>query len=422
MVDHPGWYPPGQVCFPPELPASFKKVYDLKPVVGVPRDDEVIGIHAVIHAADRVSGVPEMHDPDLHMKLVDHLFSVQMARYRSRYSLITFPSDATYTPPALPSHVSVNLESVSGAPSDDEMKKVQDAMQMYQELRRFPSLFDAHLNMELSQHLFDLQMARYIRVAGESPPSLVPPVTTAPEIPTRAEERLPSAIDEASRATNNAGAGSDATGVQPTPSIDIRELMERSNQLAERFNQLLERSNELTERCSQPPEQPRSQSYSELFHQVLNRLAQAVEQSHQPAQQPNQLDERFNQLLERFSQLLEQAAQPAKKANELAERSNEFANRANQLTEQLSQSHKRSNQLSEQANITWEKVGSTLRNMNRMLMRIQHAIVRVSDTDVSRQYFFMYVLSRTTKATALTPWTAWSTRKGKWRPLAAYSK
>ncbi|KAH7335848.1 hypothetical protein B0J17DRAFT_668103 [Rhizoctonia solani] len=309
------------------------------------------------------------------MKLVDHLFNVQMARYRSRYSLITFPSDATYKPPALPPPVSINLEPVSGAPSDDEMKKVQDAIQTYQELRRFPSLFDAHVNMELSQHLFDLQMARYMRHAGESPPNAGSPVTAASEIPTR-EERSLNGVDETSLTTNNVGTGSDAIGVQPTSSVDTRELLERSNQLAERFSQLLERSNELVERCNQPSELPSSQNYSELFSQTLERLAHAVEQLHRPAEQPNRLDERFNQLLERFNQLLEQSNQPTQKANELAERSHEFANRANQLAEQLNQSHERSNQLSEQANTTWEEVGNMLGNINKVLMRIQHAIVR----------------------------------------------
>ncbi|KAG8730791.1 hypothetical protein FRC11_005799, partial [Ceratobasidium sp. 423] len=56
MADYPGWYPPGQVCRPPDLPAYLKNVYDLKPIVGVPSDEEVIGIHAVMQAANRASG------------------------------------------------------------------------------------------------------------------------------------------------------------------------------------------------------------------------------------------------------------------------------------------------------------------------------------------------------------------------------
>ncbi|KDN33792.1 hypothetical protein RSAG8_13121, partial [Rhizoctonia solani AG-8 WAC10335] len=67
MAEHPGWYPPGQVCYPPELPAYLKNVCDLKPVVGVPSDAEVMRIHSVMHAANRVSGVPGMHDAGLFM-------------------------------------------------------------------------------------------------------------------------------------------------------------------------------------------------------------------------------------------------------------------------------------------------------------------------------------------------------------------
>ncbi|CAE6493346.1 unnamed protein product [Rhizoctonia solani] len=133
MADRPGWYLPTQICYPPELPAYLKNVYDLKPIVGVPIDADVIGIHAVIQAANRVSGVPGMHDPGLLMGLADHLFSVQMAEYRSKFSLVIFPSDATYTPPELPAHVSVKLEPVSGTPSDDEMTKAQEALRFYQQ-------------------------------------------------------------------------------------------------------------------------------------------------------------------------------------------------------------------------------------------------------------------------------------------------
>jgi hypothetical protein len=40
---------------PPSLPPYLKNVYDLKPFVGVPNDEEVKGIHAVIRAASNVS-------------------------------------------------------------------------------------------------------------------------------------------------------------------------------------------------------------------------------------------------------------------------------------------------------------------------------------------------------------------------------
>ncbi|CAE6397382.1 unnamed protein product [Rhizoctonia solani] len=351
MAHNPGWYPPGQVCYPPELPASFRSIHDLKPIVGVPSDDEVISIHTVMHAASRVSGVPEMHDPKFFMQLADHLFDVQMARYRSKYSLVTFPSDATYTPPTLPTHISVNLEPVSGAPSDDEMSNVHEAIQVYQELRRIPSLFDAHVNMELSQHLFDLQMARHMRLAGESQPR---PVLQTAE-PVHSVEST-NAVD-----THHTP--------QPVPGIDVRELMEKSNQLAERFNRLLERSNELVERCTQPIDQSRSPTLSEQFSQVLERLTVLVEQPRQPAEHSDALAERFNQLFERFNQLVEQSNEPAHKANELAEK-------ANRLMRQLGNSSQRSNELAEQTKSSWDGIGDVLGNINRVLVGVQHAIVR----------------------------------------------
>ncbi|CAE6477836.1 unnamed protein product [Rhizoctonia solani] len=313
MSMYHGWYPQSQICYPPELPVYLKNVYDLKPIVGAPRDDEVIGIHAVMNAAHRVLGVPGMDDPGSFMKLADHLFSAQMARYRSKYSLITFPSDATYTPPTLPSHVPIHLKPVSGAPSDEDLTKVQDTLQAYQEFTRIPSMFDARVNMELSQHLFDIQMARYIRVAGENQPSLASPAVATAEIPAQSTGQVLDTIDATSASTNNAGSGSNSVRVDQTPhltsgtpGISASGLVERSNQLAEQSNVLVE---------------------------VLERLTQLVEQSRRPTDQPGQLAMRFNQLFDRFDQLIERFTQPARRANEIAERSNHIAEQASQLTE-----------------------------------------------------------------------------------------
>ncbi|CAE6459477.1 unnamed protein product, partial [Rhizoctonia solani] len=365
MAHHPGWYPPSQVCYPPELPEFLKNVYDLKLIVGVPSDDEVIGIHAVVHAARKASEIPGMHDPDMLMKLGDHLFGAQLARYRSKYSLITFPSDATYTPPVLPTHIPVNLEPVSGAPSDDEIIKVLDAVQTCQDLRRFPSMFDARLNMELSQHLFDVQMARYMRLAGESAPGSIPQVS-GPESSVQIMEQTSNATGGTITPTNNAGTGANATAEQQTPhlapGIDIREPMERPNQLSEQFNKLLERSNELLDRCSQPSDHSDSKTLVDRFNQVLERLTQRVEQSYQRPEGSDRVAERFNQLFERFNQQIEQSNQPAQRANELAEQSNGLADRANQL--------------SEQANKSGERVADMLGIINKVLAGIQHAIVR----------------------------------------------
>ncbi|KAG8687016.1 hypothetical protein FRC11_007957, partial [Ceratobasidium sp. 423] len=263
-----------------------------------------------------------------------------MAKYRSN-SLITFPSDATYTPPELPAHISVKLGPVSGAPSDDEMMGAQEALRSYQQFSHAPSIFDASVNMELSQHLFDLQMARYMRLAGERSPGPVPRAATGTGYPAQVVGQSPNTNEQPIDATNNAGTGAGAVAVHEAPppasGPDVRELMDRTNQLAERFNTLLERSNELVEQYNQPTHQSNSQASGERFNQVLERLTQ-LEQSHRLAGQSDQLTERFNQLFEKFNQLVEQTSLTAQRANELAERSNELADRANQLTEKLNQS------------------------------------------------------------------------------------
>ncbi|CUA67628.1 hypothetical protein RSOLAG22IIIB_07485 [Rhizoctonia solani] len=362
MMAHPGWYPPGQVCYPPELPAYLKNVYDLKPIAGVPGDDEVIGIHAVVQAARKASEIPGMNDPILTMKLTDHLFNAQMARYRNKYSLITFPSHATYTPPILSPNLSVDLRPISGTPSDEELIKVQDAVQTYQEFRRFPSMFDPRVNMELSQHLFDLQMARYMRLAGESLQSSAQRSNPEGEKPTRIIVKSLTAVDEATIPTNNAGTGARISEGYQVPPLDhgptMHDLMERSNQLAEKFNQLLEHSNELAERHSQAVDQPIAHTLAERFNTVIERLTQLVEHS-QPTRQS---EERFNELFTRFNQLVEQSHQPTERNNE--------------LIEQLNQSSKRSHDLSEQANKSWERMGDLLENINKVLMGIQNSIIR----------------------------------------------
>ncbi|KAH7335735.1 hypothetical protein B0J17DRAFT_52195 [Rhizoctonia solani] len=285
--------------------------------------------------------------------------------------------------------------------------------------------------MELSQHLFDLQMARYMRCAGESQPSPVPQVVAKPESPIRTVNQPSGTSDESTGVTNNAGTGASAATMQAPQfpsSVDVREVMERSNQLTERLATLLERSNELAERPTQSTED--IGSLAERFNQVLERLTQlventrqttapdplterfnqlferldrAVEYSDRSAQQANQLAERSNQLIERSNQLAEQLNQPShlpnhltarsnkilEQSNQLAERlnqvlgelhpvrrANELSERANQLSEHLYQSFQRSNQLAEQANGHAERLGNVMKNINKVLVGIQHAIIR----------------------------------------------
>ncbi|KAG8728844.1 hypothetical protein FRC11_010086 [Ceratobasidium sp. 423] len=212
----------------------------------------------------------------------------------------------TYTPPTLPVHVSIQLEPVTGAPSEEGIIRVQDAIRLYQQFLNATSLYDPHVNMELSQHLFDLQMV-YVTVADE--------------------ERM---------ATNNPGKGADVVSLnqseEPTLEGRIHNAIERSNRLAEQANQLIERSNQLAERSNQ----------------IAERANQLVERSNQPVGQSNALAERFSELFERLNQHLEES----------------------------NKHHERSNSLSEELIKPVEKLEDILRNINRVLVKIQHAIVR----------------------------------------------
>ncbi|KAG8732283.1 hypothetical protein FRC11_014671 [Ceratobasidium sp. 423] len=382
-LDHPGWYPAGQVCYPPSLPTYLKNVYDLKPIVGVPSDDEVMGIHAIMQAANRASGIPGMHDSRLFMGLADHLFGAQMA------------------------HIPIVLEPVSGAPSDEEITKAQDAIRAYQQFSLAPSMFDVHVNMELSQHLFNIQMARYIRCAGENQPSPVPlPREIArPASPVQAVEPTPNKTEETTTTGNNAGTGENNLGAHLTsplaPSRDTHEAerptqpTDQLNPLAERFNQVLERLTQLLEKVHEPADKPdqlaerfgqlfdrfdqvleRSNQSAERANQLIEQSNRLVEQLGKPAQQSNQLAERFNQLFEQSNGFLSQLIEPLKQSNQLAERLNQLIGGLNDPLQQSNELAKNANQFAEQANKSGEKLGDTMKTINKVLVRIQHAIVR----------------------------------------------
>ncbi|CAE7085784.1 unnamed protein product [Rhizoctonia solani] len=148
---------------PPSLPAYLASAHNLGPITGVPNDEEVKVIHATIRAVNAMSHIPGMHDPDLSIQLAKHLFDVQMAVYRSQYSFSLFPGDIVYTPPPLPSHIPVTLQPVVGAPSDGELKLVHDMVRALEGLANSPSMFDSDLSLKLSQHFFNINIARYIR-------------------------------------------------------------------------------------------------------------------------------------------------------------------------------------------------------------------------------------------------------------------
>ncbi|QRV97146.1 hypothetical protein RhiJN_25165 [Ceratobasidium sp. AG-Ba] len=161
---------------PPKLPRFLADLVDLRVIEGVPADSEVKLVHAAIRSLNEVVHVPGLYDPDLAVGLSEYLFSVQMGtwkpikpnprnmkeRYREKYPCIIFPSSTTYTPPELPTHIRVNLGPVINTPSNDQIKSVQTALRISENLANVPSMFDADLSMNLSQHLFDIQFGRYL--------------------------------------------------------------------------------------------------------------------------------------------------------------------------------------------------------------------------------------------------------------------
>ncbi|CAE6461378.1 unnamed protein product [Rhizoctonia solani] len=256
-------YPTDQVYNPPEIPSYLKTVYSLQPIVGVPSDEQIIGIHAVLRVANQVTNIPGMHDSMLLARLSEHLFEVQMAKYRSKYPYNVFPMDTTYVPPQFPSHLPIQLETVSGVPSNEQVVKVQDAIRIYQKCAEIPTMFDLKLHAELSQHLFDIQMARYIERRGSGLMSRSPPKTTASQ-PIDSVQIIEPSSQENSTINNHGGARREAQESQSTQATQdtiFCDAIERSNRLAERANQLAEQSNwlaiqynRLVEKSNQPVE------------------------------------------------------------------------------------------------------------------------------------------------------------------------
>lgn len=97
--------------------------------------------------------------------------------HMSQDHLVFLIQDIVCTPPSLPVHIPVKLECVVGPPSDDELQSAHASLRIsdyyasrtlhvfcliswYQLTRMISvaSVFDADLSMQLSQHLFDLQL------------------------------------------------------------------------------------------------------------------------------------------------------------------------------------------------------------------------------------------------------------------------
>ncbi|KAF8597996.1 hypothetical protein BDV93DRAFT_547649 [Ceratobasidium sp. AG-I] len=136
---------------PPQLPAYLASAFDLKPITGIPTNEEVKLIHSVIRVVENTS-----HNYGL--------TSCFEARYKSQYSFSVF-SDITYSPPVLPSHMNIPLEPVVTAPTDDQIRSVQTALRFSESMASAPTMYDADLSLQLSQHLFDIQLALTFKLA-----------------------------------------------------------------------------------------------------------------------------------------------------------------------------------------------------------------------------------------------------------------
>ncbi|CUA74832.1 hypothetical protein RSOLAG22IIIB_05727 [Rhizoctonia solani] len=170
------------ILTPPDLPSYLRAVQDLQPIVGKPTDEEIKAIHAVIRALNSIVHLYTVYDPNLSVQLSQHLFGAQMGTYRISSQLLDDPiikgyihtSNSTFTHPkyAQPNrrHAIKSRHSIS-AKCAEKCRKLG------------PRLFDADLNMRLSQHLFDLQFARYMHdlTQDQSPSGSGPEPLPVPE-------------------------------------------------------------------------------------------------------------------------------------------------------------------------------------------------------------------------------------------------
>ncbi|CAE6496094.1 unnamed protein product [Rhizoctonia solani] len=237
------------VLVPPQLPAYLSDTYAMKPIVGKPTDEDVKTIHAVIRSLNVVAHLPALYNPDLSMQLSQHLFGAQMAVYRANYSTSILPGDqSVYTPPILPSHIPGTLDRVVGAPSDEEIKSAQSALRGVNSLAMSPQLFDTDLSMKLSQHVFNLQFARYMHDSAQGnfaadsglktrESSSVPQSTQEPqEIPT-VNERLQNVGNGGQ--DNTRMSRPEQTFQAPSELAQQREAMKEIKDVLENMNRVL---------------------------------------------------------------------------------------------------------------------------------------------------------------------------------------
>ncbi|CAE6395110.1 hypothetical protein ACGC1H_000226 [Rhizoctonia solani] len=210
------------VLIPPQLPGYLSDTHALNRIVGKPTDDDVKAIHSVIRTQNTMAHLPTFYNPDLSMQLSQHLFGAQLAIYRVNYSMTLLPGERNvYKPPALPLHVPGTLSEVVGAPSHEEIKLVQGALRGLENLANSPHLFDPDLSMQLSQHMFNLQFARYMHDSSEG--NFVS--ETEPEAPNLA-------VPQESSTAETSGSPGERANVPKEPS-ELAQLGETMNDIRE---------------------------------------------------------------------------------------------------------------------------------------------------------------------------------------------
>ncbi|KEP50553.1 putative laminin domain protein [Rhizoctonia solani 123E] len=149
----------------------------MKPILGNPSRGEVKLVHEAVRALNNVSHTPGLRDTDLSIELSQHLFDIQMRCHQQKYPTSVLPNDVVYDPPTLPAYIPVELKSVTGPPSNEEVASVHTALRISESFANVPSMFDPDAHAQLSQHLFDIQLARHVQRSMVKQPA---PANSAP--------------------------------------------------------------------------------------------------------------------------------------------------------------------------------------------------------------------------------------------------
>ncbi|CAE6411800.1 unnamed protein product [Rhizoctonia solani] len=128
-------------------------------------------------------------------------------------------TDYMYYPPTLPAHLVTiyDLQPISGKPTDEQVKTIHAAIRVVNAEAQIPHLCNPELSLQLSQHLFNIQMAVYrdkyplsifLRDNTYTPPSLPThiPIALEPVTGSPSNEQL-KAAQNAMRIVESRGSG-----------------------------------------------------------------------------------------------------------------------------------------------------------------------------------------------------------------------